>query len=240
MKNEWLETDLYPPVRSFWADAGFDVRAEVEDCDVVACRDQFWVVTELKTRLNLDVILQAVQRQRLADEVWIAVPAVRKSTGRRWTQLLHLLRRLELGLLLVDLRRKPPVVEIILNGKPFDRERSRTQYRRQQQKMRSEFSSRHGDQNTGGSYRRALMTRYREQALLIAALLDLHGPATPAQLRKLGSDAKTQRKLYDNHYGWFRHLERGLYELDDSGRRALTENSDLAANLLAEETHSCK
>jgi len=33
-----LETDLYPPVKAFLEGQGYDVKGEVQDCDVVAIR----------------------------------------------------------------------------------------------------------------------------------------------------------------------------------------------------------
>jgi hypothetical protein len=80
-----------------------------------------------------------------------------------WRRLIHLLRRLELGLMMVDLRRQPAEVRIVLEAEPFDRERSRQNYRRRQTRMRSEFAARHGDHNTGGSTGRQLMTQYRNR-----------------------------------------------------------------------------
>ncbi len=227
------ETDLYQPVRDAWSEAGYEVRAEVDDCDIVACRDDIWVIIELKLRLNLDVILQAVERQRRADEVWIAVPRSRQPLDRsRWRRLIHLLRRLELGLMMVDLRRQPAEVQIVLEAEPFDRERSRQNYRRRQTRMRSEFAARHGDHNTGGSTGRQLMTQYREQALLIAALLREGGPSSPASLRQSGSCEQTQRILYNNHYRWFERSSRGVYALTSEGAAALDQHASLVTTLL--------
>ena len=227
------ETELYGPVRDFWSAAGYDVRAEIDDCDIVACREDFWIIIELKLRLNLDVILQAIDRQRRSDEVWIAVPRNRQLLARsRWRRLIHLLRRLELGLLVVDLRQEPAEVQIVLQAQPFDRERSRQQYRRRQTKLRSEFAARHGDHNIGGSSRQPLMTQYREQALLIAALLRETGPASPRQLRQRGSCDQTQRILYHNYYSWFERRSGGLYALTPAGRTALNQQNRLVDGFL--------
>jgi hypothetical protein len=43
------ETDLYQPVRDAWSEAGYEVREEVDDCDIVACRDDIWVIIELSS-----------------------------------------------------------------------------------------------------------------------------------------------------------------------------------------------
>ena len=92
------ETDLYDPVRKHLEHLGFTVNGEVLHCDVTAIKDDLLVVVELKKNLNLEVILQAVQRQKAADLVYIAVfKKGRELLTKRWKNICHLLRRLELG-----------------------------------------------------------------------------------------------------------------------------------------------
>ena len=63
---------------------------------------------------------------------------------------------------------------------------------------------------------------YRESALFLAHLLDLHGPLSPKDLRNLGAKAtKTTPVLSANHYGWFVKNPDGTYDLTDGGREAL-------------------
>ena len=72
------ETTLYPSVKRFLEAAGFRVKGEVEGCDVVAVRDDEplqLTVVEMKLGFSLELLLQAVDRMRAADEVWLAVPA---------------------------------------------------------------------------------------------------------------------------------------------------------------------
>lgn len=229
------ETQLYEPVRQYWTDAGYQVRGEVSGCDVLACRDDELIAIELKTALNLEVILQATQRQKLCSQAWIAVPRPSQALrSRRWQHLTHLLRRLELGLLLVNLDRQPPVVEAALIALPFDRAQSQSSNKGKARRLRQEFEHRHGDRNQGGSNRTRLMTAYREQSVLVAALLGQEGPSSAAKLRKIGSPSTTYGILYNNHYGWFVQTGPGLYSLTDPGRQALTEHAELASQLLAE------
>src|SRR5690606_10603973 len=68
------ETELYPPVKAYMEQRGYLVRSEVRDCDLAAVKDGHLVVVELKTRFNLDLILQGVDRQRLCPNVYLAVP----------------------------------------------------------------------------------------------------------------------------------------------------------------------
>jgi hypothetical protein len=71
------ETSLYPAVKSFLETAGYSAKGEVDGCDVVAVRDgdpQRLAIVEMKLGFNLDLLLQATDRMRAADEVWLAVP----------------------------------------------------------------------------------------------------------------------------------------------------------------------
>ncbi|MEA4890892.1 MAG: DUF2161 family putative PD-(D/E)XK-type phosphodiesterase [Clostridiaceae bacterium] len=234
MNIDHQEHELYDPVRQFWLAAGYDVRGEVVDCDVVAMRGEDLVAVEMKLRLNLDVIIQATQRQRLCPEVWIAVARPdNQLRSRRWQHLLHVLRRLELGLLLVDLDRRPSRVEVALLPEAFDRGRSLSGNKARREHLRREFANRHGDRNAGGVHRTPLMTVYREQALLIASLLQDQGSAGAADLRQKGAPDKTYSILYQNHYQWFEKQDYGLYRLSDAGQAALSQYGDLAEQLRA-------
>lgn len=224
-----LERELYEPVKKWLEGCGYTPRAEVRHCDIVALKGDLVLAVEMKTTLNLDVILQAVDRQRFCDLVYIAVPKKgRVLFTKRWKMLCHLLRRLELGLLLVNLRDGRQWAEEAIAPVPFDRVRSRRQSGRKRKLAVEEFQNRHGDFNVGGSTGSSLVTAYREQALLIASHLSKNGPMTPKALRELGTDEKkTLSILYDNHYGWFEHVSRGLYDLSDKGRKALDDYRQL-------------
>jgi hypothetical protein len=98
------ETTLYPTVKRFLEAAGFCVKGEVGGCDIVAVREgeppQLTVV-EMKLGISLELLLQAVDRVRAADEVWLAVPAIRR--GRDRDRRVHRLCRLVgFGLIAVD------------------------------------------------------------------------------------------------------------------------------------------
>jgi hypothetical protein len=238
MKASHLEAELYDPVQRFFTEAGYTVRGEVIACDLVAMRpdSQDLVAVELKCSLNLAVIVQATERQRLGAETWIAViRPIRRLRTRAWQQLLHLLRRLEIGLLLVDLDSKTPTVQAVLLPQPFDRAASIRRDKVKRERLQQEFGRRHGDRNRGGVCRQPIMTVYREQAVLVAALLNQAGSsATAACLRRLGGPEKTWRILHDNHYGWFERQASHQYRLTPAGAAALAEHAELAAALLSE------
>jgi len=79
------EIELYPAVKRFLERAGFVCKGEVCGCDIVAVGDGATArlaIVELKLGFNLDLLLQAVDRSRAADEVWLAVPATRRGRDR--------------------------------------------------------------------------------------------------------------------------------------------------------------
>lgn len=230
-----LERDMYEPVRNWLRENGFEPRAEVRGCDIMAVRDDTVLAVELKTSLNLEVILQAVDRQRFSDIVYIAVPKKgRLFFTRRWRQICHLIRRLEIGLLLVSINEDGASVKEMIAPVPFDRVKSRQMAGKKRIAAVKEYSERHGDRNVGGSTRSRLVTAYRERAIFIASLLAQHGPMSPKALREHGADReKTLGILRNNHYGWFENVSRGLYGITDAGRNALAGYGDLVAELRA-------
>lgn len=211
-----MEISLYAPVKAFLQRLGFEVKGEIRGCDVVAVRPgepPLVVVTELKLGFSLELVLQAVDRLRIADEVWVAVPATRR--GRDQDRRTHLLcRRLGIGLLAVSRGRDG--VEILVEPAPYDP-------RRQQRKrglLLQEFHRRRGDPTVGGSSRTKIMTAYRQQALDCAAAMAA-GPQRPRDLRGAAPDAG--RILLANHYGWFERVRPGLYRLTPPGLSALQQ-----------------
>ena len=93
------ETDLYPAIKSFLEVRGFEVKAEVNGCDVVARRGvESPVIVELKLGFTLQLIYQAIDRLALADQVYIAVARAKRGLP---VEAVKLCRRLGLGLIIV-------------------------------------------------------------------------------------------------------------------------------------------
>ena len=70
------ETELYGPIKLFLEAQGYVVKGEIGACDVMAVRgDEGLVVVELKERLSLALILQAVDRLAFCDTVYVAFRA---------------------------------------------------------------------------------------------------------------------------------------------------------------------
>ncbi len=208
------ETVLYPIVKHFLEAAGFEVKGEVCGCDVVAVRvgEPFRLaIVEMKRGFNLDLLLQAVDRMRSADEVWLAVPMTRRGRDRD-PRVSRLCRLVGLGLISVDVERDR--IEVLADPGPY---RPRSDQRRRA-RLLSEHARRRGDPSPGGSTRLPVMTAYRQRALACAAGLR-KGPGRPRDLRAVAPDAG--RILLRNVYGWFERTQPGLYRLTVSGEAAL-------------------
>ena len=220
------ETDLYEPIRAYLEENGYVVHAEVAGCDVTAVKDGDLIVVELKRSLSLKLLAQAADRQRAADSVYVAVPYPAGGTrAKGWRKTIHLLKRLELGLILVSFIGCTPKIDIPFHPLPLDRRKLSGRRRA----IIREIGGRSGSYNTGGSVRGSAVTAYRERCIYVACALERTETASPAELRKLGTGKDTQSILYQNHYGWFARVGKGLYELSTAGRSALEEYGGLAS-----------
>ena len=220
------ETDLYLPLKKFLEKQGYDVKAEVENCDVVAVKVPAAnekapppTILELKLLLNLEVILQAVDRLILSPLVYIGVPnscgALKKAKRKR---IVKLLKMLGLGLVAINLKRN--TVEIIVDPTSYQPRQSKPR----QQWLIDEFKARIGDPNLGGASTKAgRMTAYKQQAIEIANYLSKHGATKASDIAKSLEVPKSRAIVYDNHYGWFQNVSRGIYDLSDFGKALLNE-----------------
>jgi len=208
------ETSLYPAVKRFLEAAGFCVKGEVNGCDAVAVHEGETLrlaIVEMKLGFNLDLLLQAMDRLRMADEVWLAVPATRRGRDRD-PRVHRLCRAIGIGLLAVSVGRNR--VEVLAEPGPY---RPRQDFRRRA-RLLSEHARRSGDPSPGGSARQPIMTAYRQQALACAEALR-SGAGRPRDLRAIAPDAGSI--LLRNVYGWFERTERGVYRLTGLGEAAL-------------------
>jgi len=209
------ETDLYPSLKYFLTHQGYEVKGEVEYCDVIAVRgDEPVVVVELKLSINLTVVLQAVDRLQISDTVYIGVPKGIAVLKNQRKQVVKLLRMLGLGLMVIDPTTTLGSVDVLCDpGEYKPRQVKQRRYR-----LLGEFMHRVGDPNAGGSTaRRGIMTAYRQKALAIAEHLQEHGETKAAVIAQSLAEPKTRVILYDNVYGWFDRLGRGVYALSPRG-----------------------
>jgi len=214
------ETALYPAVKAFLEAQGFVVKGEICSCDVVAVRDgepPLVVITELKLSFTLELVLQAVDRLRAADQIYLAVAGSRR--GRDQDSRVHRLCRLiGVGLLTVDVRRG--TVTAVVEPLPY-RPRANLPLRR---RLLKEHAGRRGDPTSGGSTRQPIMTAYRQRAIACAEALQA-GPLRPRDLKPLADDAGAILRL--NVYGWFDRVRPGLYRLSELGAGSLAARCDV-------------
>jgi hypothetical protein len=210
-----LETLLYRPVKAFLEGLGFVVKGEIGGCDLLALRGDdppIVVIGELKLTLNLELVLQGVDRAAACDEVWLAARLSPRAKGRENdARFRNLCRRLGFGLL--GVRTDGEVDVLVSPTAPMPRKNPGRRSR-----LVEEHCRRRGDPVEGGGSRKPIMTAYRQRALACAAAL-AQGPRRPRDLKADIPDAS--KILRGNVYGWFVPVERGVYTLAESGRAAL-------------------
>jgi hypothetical protein len=212
------ETSLYEPVKRFLEERGYEVRAEVYGCDVVAVRGDEMVVVELKTAMSLTLILQGIDRLKITDLVYLAVPAPKRTQMARWSETVQLCRRLGLGLLTVRPNaRIGSGVEAAADPVPYKPRPAKAR----RQRVLGEFRGRSGDHNLGGSASEPRITAYREAALLVADELLRSGPAAVREVRRATGCSRAGDILAKNYYGWFERQAPGVYGLAPAGVDAL-------------------
>jgi len=212
------ETELYVPVKEFFEASGFAVRGEVDDCDLVAIQGDQVVVVELKRTFNLALVLQATDRLRLTELVYVAVEAPGKRVSvARWRAIQHLCRRLGVGLITVRFTRRSPVVELVCDLDQTAPKRSPRVLHR----LLKEFRGRTQDHNQGGSNGRPRVTAYREDALRIAVYLEESGPSSPKSIKHVTGCERAATILQADAYGWFERVERGVYRITPQGVQGL-------------------
>jgi hypothetical protein len=224
------ETDLYEPLRKYFIGQGYTVHSEVKNCDLVAKKADEVVIVELKTGFSLSLVYQAIRRQEIGDSVYVAVPVpVGKNNPPNLSSMKHLLRRLELGLILVRFMKTKTKVEIALHP----REPVRRRARRARAAVIREIDGRYAEFDSAGAPSAGgRMSSYRQESLLIASLLERQGPLSPKTLREKGTSEKTGRILSANIYGWFVRIDRGVYAINDAGREALRNHTSEVKEIL--------
>ena len=213
------EAELYGPIKQFLEAQGYEVKGEIGPCDVVAVRgEEGPVVVELKERLTLALVLQAVDRLAFSDAVYVAFRVGRGKTASWRTsrkRVLSLLRRLGLGLLIVSERAN---VVPVLDPAPY---RPRSNARRRQRLLK-EFAERVGDPEAGGSVSRQRLTAYRQDAVRCAReLADGAGTLKVSVVRERTGVSRAGPIMRDNHYGWFDRVKTGHYSLSPKGEQEL-------------------
>jgi len=210
---------------------GYEVKGEIGAADMVAVPvakdDDEPVIIELKTSFTLSLFHQAINRQSMTDQVYIAVP---RKTGKAALVAIRrnkmLCRRLSIGLITVRLSDGAVVVHC--EPKPFTPRKIKAR----KTKLLSEFESRHGDPNEGGMTSVGMMTSYRQGALRCAKVLHDEGACKAAYVAKMAGFERARNLMADNHYGWFEKIDRGVYGLTAAGAKALDDHAEAVASMM--------
>lgn len=213
-----LESDMFLPIKEHLENLGYSVKAEVHNLDVMAVKDDVVIVVEMKKQLTLKHLYQGCDRQRMFDNVYLAIfdPGAKTTRSKSFKERKHILHRLGLGLMLVNMDNYQ--VTVIQDPKDYHFRRNK----RKQKLLLSEYNSRKTSVNVGGSNKKKIMTAYREQAIEIAETL-INGPLTTKEIREITNNKKATNILYKNYYKWFERIDTGVYKLSDRGRVELIE-----------------
>ncbi len=211
------ESDLFGPIKNYLETGGYKVRAEVKNCDITATKDDELIIIELKLSANLQLFIQATDRQRITDSVYVAIPKPSIRSKKHWKGIRHILRRLELGLIFVDVDNPVNPVEIVFHPIKFQRKK----ISKRKKAILHEVEHRSNNLNVGGSNKKKIITAYRENAIQIAVYLKEIGVTTPKKLREYDTGKKTLSILYSNFYGWFQRVDHGFYDITVKGKQEL-------------------
>lgn len=213
------EKDLYPPLKAYLEGQQYEVKGEINDCDIVAVRKQEPpIIIELKLSLNLAVILQAVNRLALSDNVYIGVPHSCSILKKQQKQVVKLCRMLGLGLIVINPNSHSNGVNVLTDPCTYKPRKSAGR----QQRLLAEFAQRVGDPNAGGSEKRGgIMTAYRQRAIRIGEYLKEKGALKAATVAAVLEEPKAREIMYRNVYGWFEPKGKGIYTLSPRGIREL-------------------
>lgn len=215
------ETDMYPPVKKFLEQEGYTVHSEVDGIDILAKKDGEMIAVEMKTAFNLKLVYQLIERRKIADKVYAYIPL---GKGGRWPKefkrMCGLLKRLECGLITLDIRDRKKTVQIEFEPRPYAGYKN---YAKKKSALK-EFDGRSLDLNQGGSRSEPLFTAYKEKAIRLALYLYENGPTA---IKELTSGLKIERAaniLRDNHQFWFERESRGVYRITPAFEKFLMAN----------------
>ena len=218
MDQKTQESDLYLPIKNHLQALGFEVKGEIKDCDIVAKKGDDIVIIELKLTLNITLLMQAVDRFSLADNVYIAIPKQSTMFKKKTKQVKKLVARLGIGLIVVDIQKTQQYVEVVNDPQDYVPRKNK----RKQAALLKEFSLRQGDTQKGGSTRaKAGLTAYRQRSIRIAEYLLTQTTAKGAEVNNAIDEPQATLFLRNNYYGWYNKIDRGVYELSKKGKAEL-------------------
>lgn len=212
-----METDLYLPCKVLLESFGYEVKAEIGPADILAIKDDYVVIIELKLSISLKLIYQAIDRQKLADKVYVCLPKkVLNQTKSNVKYFINLLKRLEIGLIAVS----NDHAEVIVETYGFDMVKSISSSKRKKSNLLKEFSLRKSDLNVGGTKSKKI-THYKEKVIEVAKYLYEFGEKSPKDIMLYTGYKDIPNILRKNYYLWFYNISRGKYVLSEIGLKEI-------------------
>ncbi|MDT2083705.1 MAG: DUF2161 family putative PD-(D/E)XK-type phosphodiesterase [Planktomarina sp.] len=217
------ESDLYEPIKRHFQNLGYVVKGEVGAADVMAVRgNEPAIIIELKLGFSLTLFHQATERLRMSDHVYVAVVRPEGKFGYKRLKLnQNLCRRLGLGLL--TLRVRDQFVELHCMPEQYNPRKSA----KKSKQIMKLFERLDGDPNSGGATRHGLVTGYRQDAVKCATFLAISGASKGAVVAKETGVESATSLMRNNVYGWFDKVEQGVYALNSTGKKGLTDWADV-------------
>jgi len=213
-----LEEELYIPVKKYFERKGFEIKGEIKNCDIMGVKGDTLLIVELKTSFNLKLLYQALNRQKVTNYVYVAIPRPKNFKKRETKNMRELLNKLNIGLIVVSFGEKRTSVQIVSDPDP-EKFTIKTSWRKKY--ILKEFNERTGDFNKGGKNKTKILTAYREKSIKIACFLEILAKSSGALLKKMGCDKNATSIMRNNFYGWFCKLSKGVYILSERGRNYL-------------------
>ena len=202
------ETDLYHPIKRFFEESGYEVKAEITDCDVVAIKEgDAPIIIELKKVLSIDFLVQSIDGNG-------------KVFKKRLVGFVRLCKRLGLGLLSVRMDENL----VVVHCEP--QEYHPRKITKRTTGLLNEFNNRVGDPNVGGQSRRKIITAYRQDVLRILKYVELNGATSPKVIINELKINNAPSILQLNYYGWFERTQRGIYNISSLGEVAINDYAD--------------
>ncbi len=219
------EAELFIPIKTYFENQGYIVDGEVGDVDMLMSNGQHVLAVELKKDLNLKLLIQGAKRQKLFEDVYVAIWSPKNLMSKAFKDKVYVLNRLGIGLILVSKRAKRVNVYQEPKVHPVDNYRIRNKKRKT--KLVEELASRKIRANVGGVTQKKILTAYKEDALLVLHELHKEGALKAADIKKRTGVERAYSIVYNNHYGWFTKEEKGIYTITDLGKEAYKENEDI-------------
>jgi hypothetical protein len=211
------ETELFEPVKRYLEAKGFEVYAEVKNCDIVAKQGDRLLMLEMKRSFNISLVYQLMAWKDITPEVYAVVPRPKSYRDKTTKNMLKLAKKLGVGIITVAIDSDTALTELMLE--PTDEVGiANTSRRRRKAAVIKELEGRSCDCNIGGSTGRKLVTAYREASVAVAC----YGEVNSVILTKLLS-SRYKKIPQTNFYGWFTKTGRGEYILNERGKAALND-----------------